>query len=442
MNILLISLDSLRADAVSFYGSDWVRTPNLDRLAEESLVFETAIVQTPHTIPSHASMLTGLYPFNHGLRKDSGRRMAPAARTVFGRLRSNGYRTAAFQGNYVLGQEYGYSDWNRKGPPKPEAIGDCLEEFGDDRFFVFIHTYDLHVPYCTVVPPASSRDDVINSLLMHERLTGRRLPPSFRNRHIPSGGEDWLRRINAVVDMLASGGERGFEEVRRGYAQAVEQIDRWFGQVFSLLERFGVWDNTIVIVTADHGDCFNEHGEMHENPHWSSVHGAFLYDDVLRVPLMMRTPGQSHGRGRVSSPVESVDIAPTIYELLEIQTDASDAEALSPDGVSLLQAVNGKPKTYTYSETLIRENHKVCLRSTQSKLIVDIASGRRQLFDLATDIEEQRDLSQEGPLLTGEMEAELHRFVDTHQKETVEALMTPGETAVVAERLRGLGYVD
>ena len=442
MNVILISIDSLRADAVSCYGSDWVRTPNLDKLAEESIVFETAIVQTPHTIPSHASMLTGLYPFNHGLRKDVGLRMTPNARTAFDRLRRNGHRTAAFQGNCVLGQEYGYSDWNRKGPPKPDAIGDCLEDFGDDKFFIFIHTYDLHVPYCTIVPPTSPGHEVINSLLMHERLTGRRLPSSFRNKHIPSGGEGWLRRINAVVDTLNSGDEGGFEDVRRGYAQAVEQIDQWFGQIVSILKRLGAWDDTMLVVTADHGDCFNEHGEMYENPHWSSVHGAFLYDDVLRVPLIMRVPGKEHGPGRVSSPVESVDIVPTVYEILDVRMDASDAGSLLPDGVSLLRVMDGEPKSHTYSETLIRENHKVCLRSARAKLIVDVAGGKRQLFDLMADPEESTDLSQKDPFLTGEMETELGRFLVTYQKRVEEAHMDPRETAAVADRLRGFGYID
>jgi hypothetical protein len=108
----------------------------------------------------------------------------------------------------------------------------------------------------------------------------------------------------------------------------------------------------------------------------------------------------------------------------------------------LLRALNGEPKAETYSETLIRENHKVCLRSTENKLIVDLAGGRRQLFDLAADPDESEDLGPNEPSRTAEMEADLERFVATRRKEAVEIPMTAGETAAVAARLRGLGYVD
>jgi arylsulfatase A-like enzyme len=442
MNVILISIDSLRADALGCYGSDWVRTPNLDRLAEEGTLFENTIVQTPHTIPSHASLLTGLYPFNHGLRKDAGFRISPGARTIFDRLKAGGYQTAAFQGNYVLGKEYGYAGWNSKGPPDPCAIRKCLDGLGDNEFFVFIHAYDLHVPYCTIVPPASPRDEAINTLLMHERRTCRRLPSSFRDRHIPGGGEDWLRRINAVVDIFVSGDREGLESVRRGYAQAVEQIDQWFGRLVSILTRLGAWEDTLIIVTADHGDCFNEHGEMNDNPHWSSVHGAFLYDNVLRVPLILRIPGGGHRSTRVSLPVESIDIVPTVYEILDIHTDTGTEDPLAPDGVSLFQAMNGRHKTHTYSETLIREHHKVCLRSSQTKLIVDHASGQRQLFDLAADPGERRDVSQERSLHAARIEAEMEHFMTAHQRGVSENAMTADETAIVAERMRGLGYID
>jgi hypothetical protein len=128
--------------------------------------------------------------------------------------------------------------------------------------------------------------------------------------------------------------------------------------------------------------------------------------------------------------------------ILDVRMDASDAGALSPDGVSMLQVMDGKPKSHTYSETLIRENHKVCLRSARAKLIVDVAGGKRQLFDLMADPEESTDLSQRDPSLTGEMETELGRFVVTHQKQVEETNMDPRETAVVADRLRGFGYID
>lgn len=442
MNVLLISIDSLRADALGCFGSDWVRTPNLDNLADRGILFENTIVQTPHTVPSHASMLTGLYPFNHGLRKDVGVRMNPKASTIFDHLADNGYLTAAFQGNYVLGKEYGYADWNRKGPPQPDAIGDCLASLGDKKFFIFIHTYDLHVPYCTILPTTSPKDETVNSLLMHERLTGCRLPYSIRDKYIPSGGEDWLRRINAVVHTLISRDREGLERVRRGYAQAVEQIDQWFGSIVSILKQLRVWENTLIIVTADHGDCFNEHGEMNANPHWSSVHGAFLFDNVLRVPLILRIPGEGCTPRRFCAPVESVDIVPTLHEILEVDVDMSGGEYHAPDGVSLLRAMDGESRAYTYSETLIRENHKVCLRSPRAKLIVDLAAGRRHLFDLAADPQEGRDLSRERPHLTAELEAVLARFVAAHQEEASETPMAEDEIVAVTNRLRGLGYID
>jgi arylsulfatase A-like enzyme len=442
MNAVLVSIDSLRADAVSCYGSTWVDTPHLDRLADDGILFENTVVQTPHTIPSHASMLTGLYPFNHGLRKDSGLRLSAGARTLFDYVQAYGYETAAFLGNYVFGSEYGYTGWNRKGRPHPHAIAASVDDFTGQRFFMFIHTYDLHVPYCTILPAENTMDRRVNALLRFERSTGRRLPAEFRDKHIAPGGDEWLRRINKIVDILVSGDKEAAKEIRQGYKQSVEQIDRWLGEIVTILENAGVWNDTLLIVTADHGDCFNEHGEMNANPHWSSIHGAFLYDNVLKVPLLIRIPGGTAGAIRVPSVVESVDIAPTICELLKIGTDPGDGSCLTPDGTSLLKAMAGNGKQHAYSETLIRENDKVSLHSGETKLIIDNTDGSRRLYDVRLDPGETIDLRMARPGLVPSIESELRAFLARHRQETAEARMTPAETALTAERLRGLGYID
>jgi arylsulfatase A-like enzyme len=443
MNVILVSLDSLRADALGCYGNQIVRTPHVDALAATGAVFENAIVQTPYTIPSHASMLTGLYPFNHQLRKQFGRKMTAKARTIFTVLKEWGYHSATFLGVSVLGGEHGYQDWNRLGSPQIGRIRRTLA--GMPRpFFMFIHYWDIHVPYRVLVPAATMRDRIGNMVLRLEDL-GLSLPRPLRYRLLPAGGPVSIQRIRHVADMLQSG---RLGEVLEGYYRAVERADTFMGRLVDCLQKCGLLSDTLLVVTSDHGDSFNEHNEIDMAPKYPNayVHGHFLYDNVLKVPLIWHCP-EAFGHRTIGQQVEMVDVVPTLHDLLDMPPSGSSGY-LDFDGVSLrgllMDDGTAHPRQYAYSETLLGESHSVAVRSLSYKLILDFKRDSQLLFDLRSDPGETHDLSAQKPEIVTQLKEELQRIEARAQEPSSgeDVVLSDEEQEAVRRRLEALGYVE
>ncbi len=291
-NVLLITIDTLRADRVGAYGNSSGLTPALDRLAETGLRFEAAYTPVPMTLPAHASILTGLEPFSHGIRNNTSFRLGQTP-TLATMLKAAGYRTGAFVGAFVLSAKFGlnrdfdvYDDRiGYKGDPAGVRIAERRAErvigpatewiLGSDRsrpWFAWVHLYDPHAPY--------------------------QAPPEYGRGHSPYDAEV------AYTDAMIA---RGLETLR-----AAGQLDR-----------------TIVIAVADHGESLGEHGE--------ATHGLFAYDATLRVPMIVSAPGI---RARVvRTPVASVDLVPTVLELLGIAVPSG------LDGRSLLTAEDDRARS-------------------------------------------------------------------------------------------------
>jgi arylsulfatase A-like enzyme/Flp pilus assembly protein TadD len=311
-NVLVITIDTLRADHLGAYGYRLAHTPSLDRLAAEGVRCADAVSAAPITMPSHSSIFTGLLPPAHGVRDNGSYALGDDAVTLAERLLKAGYRTQAIVSAIVLSRRYhldqgfeGYDDdlWaedaprlfmirSRPGPKTASRAVRWLRSWGREKarkpFFLWVHFFDAHQPY--TAPPAE-----------------------LALAATPYDGE-------------------------------ITVADRGVGTVLAELERQGILDDTLVVLTADHGESLGEHGEK--------THAVFIYDATVRVPLFFRFPGRLP-RGRTyGGPVRSVDVVPTVLSLLHLPGGAET------QGVDLTAPLRGDvppPDLPQYSESLLSE---------------------------------------------------------------------------------------
>jgi arylsulfatase A-like enzyme len=279
-NVVLISLDTLRADHLGSYGYPGPVSPNLDRLAAEGVLFTDAVTLVNWTLPSHATMLTGVDPCVHGFRgARSGpipRGLPPGVVPIAEILRRRGWITAAFtEDGYVIPSVFqrGFEEFSASNRPHDGRIEDTvalasawLRRHAGDEFFLFLHTYQVHVPYD---PPEPYRT----------RFAENRL-------HLPHAE-------NAVA-----------------YAGEVAFTDEVIGRLIALIGELGIRDRTIVVVTSDHGESFGEH-------RWGE-HGMSLHEEEVRVPLIWRAPGLAREGARVDGLTSLGDIVPTLVDMLGV----------------------------------------------------------------------------------------------------------------------------
>jgi arylsulfatase A-like enzyme len=311
-HVVLVTIDTLRADRLGCYGNPNVATPHLDRLAEEGALALDATVHAPLTRPSHTSMFTGLYPPEHGIRDNVSPSLPEDSVTLAEVLQGVGFHTAAFVSSIVLESQSGlhqgfetYSDQFDVGEESSdvrflntiqkrgdETIAEALDWLGshhaEGRVFLWLHLYDPHDPYQPPEPYAT-------------RYAGR-----------PYDGE-------------------------------VAWSDELVGRLDTALTEAGIRDDTLLVVTSDHGEALGEHGE--------TGHGYFVYETTLRVPLIFRGPGIVPGL-RLEVTARSVDLFPTILDLLGL----AQPEGLHVSGRSLAEAIRGDdapPQEVSYAESLM-----------------------------------------------------------------------------------------
>ncbi|MEO8275477.1 MAG: sulfatase [Thermoanaerobaculia bacterium] len=388
MNVVLISIDTLRADRLSIYGAERPTSPGLDAWARRrATVFENAIAQAPWTLPSHASMLSGLDTFHHAA---IFAKPVPAGVTFLQeRLAAAGYRTRAVTGAAYLDPRYGFSrGFERYRHWQASASGSEIEhgvewakryigELGDEPFFLFFHTYEVHGPLRAHQPYFSRFSALPSDQFVVASPTPERAPGARENKHVmvmfPPGRRELQVPLPPALAHLP------LDLYDSGVASAAAQISR----LLDFLEAKGLSERTLVVVTADHGEALGEH----------SVGGhGFLYDDNLRVPLMISLPGVSGGGRRVPDQVRSIDIVPTILDL------AGLAAPPGLDGKSLSPLLAGRSESegreaWTYSGAL-----GVSLRLTNGAKFLfwdGVVPGRSMLdrfFDLRHDPAELHDI--------------------------------------------------
>ncbi len=318
--IVLISLDTVRKDAVSGFGAPAGRTKALEALGEEGFRFQNAIAASHHTAPSHATMFTGFTPFVHGVALAEGLRVfrLPEAIPVLAEvLRDEGYATGAFtDGIQLLPQrgfdrgfdtfEYETSHLDHKLP----AIEEFLDACGDRPFFLFAHTYRAHQPY-------RAEPDRLAELLAD--YDGRFAAPArevaeFPLERIRAQDPEAMQRQAALTMALSPRlwkRKKDLEFVRALYGAAVEGADGELGRLLDLLRGRGILDRAIVVVTSDHGEAFVEHERC-------AVH-MDLWDEVLRVPLVVRLPDRRGAGTDVEGQVGSERLMPTLLDLVGLE---------------------------------------------------------------------------------------------------------------------------
>jgi arylsulfatase A-like enzyme len=403
-SVILLSLDTLGARHVGAYGYRFPTSPALDALAAEGTLFERALSHYPSTAGSHTTLLTSVLPVSHGVR--AWFQTIPAdVSTLAESVRRQGCEAAAVTEDALLSRDAGFGRgfhryWENRALPGQTArmarrtLGRALgwlRSRPPEPFFLFVHTYEVHDPH--------------NAPLRHQR--------AVRPRGTAVEGNDVALPYDAEVRLL----------------------DQLVGRFVRRLEAEGILERTVVIITGDHGEAFGEHG--------TGGHGTMLYDEVMRVPLILRGPGVPRGR-RVPEPVGLVDVMPTVLDLMGIQ----HPEGLQ--GRSLLPALRGEPLA---ARPLIAEvrgrvgaSEGPDLRAVwldDHKAILDEASGRWQVFDLRTDPREQHDLGNEGAG-TVEKAKRVLAWYETLGAER--AARAKGETHApdgeTRQKLRALGYVE
>jgi len=367
-NVVLISIDTLRADHLGCYGDPRGTSPNIDRLASEGVLFENGFSPTAWTLPGHASMFSGLTPRRHGATrvKAAIREDVPLLAEI---LAQNGYATAAVVNAPFMQAKFGFS----RGfdtftyVPKLEvaehqqAVLNTVRRGGEKPFFYFFHYMSVHDPYA----PEESFNRFVGTYELPIEVTGQRMLQLWRalDAGERSLNEDEVR----FLDDLYTGG--------------VLSVDARIGEILDLLESLQSDGDTVVIFTSDHGEEFMEHGSL--------VHTKTLYDEVLRVPLIMRGPGIPRGE-RVRSMAALIDIVPTVLGLLDI---------VSPpdlDGIDLATYWNDdtNPERLLEIETnwITGARGKRGIRTPTRKLIVSLETGAKEYYDLLGDPEETDNL--------------------------------------------------
>jgi arylsulfatase A-like enzyme/Tfp pilus assembly protein PilF len=386
--IILVTIDTLRADRVGAYGSAKGLTPALDRFAQGAARFTAAVTQAPLTLPAHATILTGLYPAKHGVRTNDGFRLETGVPTLAEALRLRCYATGAFIGGYPLQASSGlargfdrYDDDFLRAAGVVERTADevvraaiaWIDARQSQPFFAWLHLFDPHSPY---TPPA---------------------PFAAAHSAAPYDGE-------------------------------VAYTDAAIGRLFDHFRESGLFSHAAILVVADHGESLGEHGER--------THGTFLYDATIRVPLLVKLPDAATARD-VTVPVETADLAPTMASLAGAPFGAVDGQNLLP----LLHpnAAAGDPDRPAYAESyyqnvLLGWSPLRAVRTGRWKFV---EAPRPELYDLESDPGELRNrIDDRAALASG-----LRRALPSLSADT-SAHPVPTAAGEAAERLRSLGYVS
>ena len=396
-NILLISIDTLRADRLGSYGYKAAQTPALDRLAARGLRFSDAATVTPLTLPAHASLMTGTFPSYHGVRDNGGFRLPDDQLTLGEVLRAHSYRTGGFVAAFVLDRRWGldqgfdryFDDFDLTKYPADvgvdavqhsgaQVVDQAIEWIDQDRdqpFFAWVHLYEPHAPYDA--------------------------PPTIRARFPPT----------------TSG----------AYDAEIATADLQVARLLQHLDAGGRLDRTIVVAVGDHGESLGEHGELE--------HGFFVYEATLRIPLIVAGPGVQAGVDANQSRI--LDVMPTILDL------AGVAIPKAVQGRSLVRDVPGKRvDAPVLSETWYPRHHfgwseLVAIRDGRYKFV---AAPRRELYDLEADPGETHDLAASNPARADALERALREQLSGMSAQPPSASPRPVDSDV-EQRLRALGYV-
>ncbi len=418
--VIIVDVDTLRADHLGCYGYHRDTSPNIDAFAAQTLFFEHAFSQAPNTPPSQASILSGLYPSSHGMVYDEDR-IPDEVVTLAEALLGHGLRTAGFHdGGYLraifgFGQGFELYEDGRGGGLEvngPRAIH-WLREHADEDFLLFIHTYDTHTPYAPKPP--------YDSMFME----GVPDPtPGFE----PTTDLMEEIRLSKYTDTLLTLPDNDLAYAMALYDGEIRAVDTWFGEFWRVVRELGLDKRATVVFISDHGEEFQEHGSvLHEK----------LYATVTHIPLMIRLPGGRLAR-RIPEVVEALDLMPTLLEL--------QGTSVPPavQGSSLVPLVLGQPNDLShvaFSESPFF-GHRRAVAFGDYHLLYTRKNDRKELYNLRVDPLEQHDVSADDAGIATVMVDLLRgweaRVADQQPDRSVPETPLDEETI---EQLRQLGYI-
>jgi arylsulfatase A-like enzyme/Tfp pilus assembly protein PilF len=394
-NLILISIDTCRPDYLSCYGYPRKTTPNIDNLAKKGTLFKNVIASVPLTLPSHSTMLTGTNPPYHGVHGNQDYKLGQSNVTLAEILHEHNFITGAIVSSFVMDSQFGlaqgfdtYGDRfenpfnftgvdERKAEETSKFALEYLDKNRNEKFFLFLHYYDPHFIYN---PPEPFASDFADNL----------------------------------------------------YAGEIAYTDYWIGKVIEKLKKLGLYNSTLIIITSDHGEMLGEHGE--------NTHGYYIYQSAIKVPLIIRLPGQTTGR-RVDTPVGLVDIVPTIYSLLGINPSLT----LHGQDISRFFKKNEdseKQQRYFYCESMTPTQYGcTALLGVVNDQWKYIQAPRAELYDVKKDPFENHNLINEYPkrafLLQEQLKSILQEQVYTARSDSKFVMDEESR-----KRLETLGYIS
>jgi arylsulfatase A-like enzyme/Tfp pilus assembly protein PilF len=394
-NVVVITIDTLRADHLGCYGDQQIRTPHIDSLAADGVRFERAYTPVPVTLPAHTVLFTGTYPLLSGIHDFSANKLSPTQPTLASVLKEQGYTTGAVIGSAVLDSRFGLNrgfdfyydhfDFNRlqesnldemerPGNVVADTALDWLAKHDKNKFFLWMHLYDPHFPYR---PPE---------------------PYSEQYKDRPYDGE-------------------------------IAFADAQVGRLIRFLKDKGLYQNTIIVLTGDHGESLGEHGEK--------THGFFIYNATLHIPVIFHLPGQKLGN-RMPELVSLADLMPTVLQVLKVDVPSQ------VQGRNLLPLMTTKKEDQSqglYAETFLPRLHFNWseLRGIETKNYHFIDAPKPELYDLAKDPGETQNLYQTKKAVADEMRARLATLIRQYSGGQELAEKTGLDPALM-ERLQSLGY--
>lgn len=450
--VVFVLIDALRADRLGAYGNPRNTSPNLDALAKQGTLFLNAIAPAPWTLPTMATIWTSLHPSVHGATRMSNlfaEDMRPVARlddsrvTLAEVLKENGFQTAAFvDGSYcrkVFGMAQGFDVFRDAELPgirlNVEAMFDWLDRTEPERFFAYVHTIEVHSPYAPakLQPPKTQNQDEewrrIGDVLAEERERYHTFDfnPGYEG---PVGGYWTVVKKGPERRNIGAISEADREQLFALYDRGVAYTDFWMGHLLQGLEKRGLLEDTVVVITADHGDELLDHGGVE--------HGETFYDEMIRVPLIMRVPNLAAGKV-IEPQVGLVDLMPSLLDLLGIRHD------LPLQGRSFAPVLKGEPyaDAPVFSEASLDARQR-SVRTREWKYIESKVD--RELYNLREDPRELVNVCERQQEICDDFARRLQAWQKQNAKVAKQVALPTAPAAEVdeetRERLRALGYHD
>jgi arylsulfatase A-like enzyme len=466
-SVILISVDTLRADRLNAYGYRKRETsPEIDRLAQDGILFEHQVTASPWTTPAHLSLLTSLSPTAHGVTtsfsrlwielgaSEGGERLADEQVTLAEVLARHGYDTAAFTGGATLdprlGFDQGFQTYDtsmfKLSGEKVASLTQWIDAHRDVPFFLFWHTFEVHAPY-------------LQTLFVGDAVAGERAA-RLRVALVPlSGISDVYPAAQKEGSVLADQGFYTRKVCSALYDGGVRSADFWIGQVMKALKRAGLYQSTLIVLTSDHGEQLGEGakvgGGYARDGRFYNAHGHDLYAEMIHVPLIIKLPdGKPAGR-RVTALSRAIDVMPTILDVLGLPSNSAPMQGTS---LRPLWQGRGDDARQAVTESLaVDDRESKSLSSARYAYIVSISReqltghgrafiparpARVELYDLAADPAEHHDLlvrpTPEAERVAAQYDRELRRLVT---ERIGRADSGPLDSKTI-RRLEALGYVE